>query len=292
MRGPVAVFGETPVGFAHAAALPRARPQPGAARGRALPRHPGARAHDQESTPRSRSSATRPAARWRRSSACAVTWDAAPRRRDVPRERRRRGATSATCGGSSTRCSSSTASRRRVDRVAGARRRRTAQRGNDAELLRAGTPLLVDIFPGRGGGGSFSDLTAPSASARRPSRSRSSTATCTDAFRTGMTSLRVGRARVQRLAGGGVRPVRVARARARCARGRARGRLTCTGSATASGLAVHEPPRLGGPPSKHPGARAAHGGHGRARASTTPRADSGRASRTWCWYGATARSRT
>src|SRR5262249_27639079 len=66
-------------------------------------------------------------------------------------------------------------------------------RGNDQEPLRAGTPLLVDIFPGEAGGGYYSDLTRTFCLGRAPEPFKKLYGDVHDAFRTGMQSLKVGR---------------------------------------------------------------------------------------------------
>ena len=65
-------------------------------------------------------------------------------------------------------------------------------RGNDLEPLRAGAPLLVDIFPGEAGGGYYSDLTRTFCLGRAPEPLKKLYADVHDAYRTGMQSLQVG----------------------------------------------------------------------------------------------------
>ena len=120
-------------------------------------------------------------------------------------------------------------------------------RGNDAEPLRAGTPILVDIFPGEAGGGYFSDLTRTFCLGRAPDPFRKLYDDVHDAFRAGMESLRVGA------------PCRASQevvcdlfekrghATVRSRQGLEEGYVHGLGHGV--GLAVHEPPRLGGPPS-------------------------------------------
>ncbi len=120
-------------------------------------------------------------------------------------------------------------------------------RGNDAEPLKPGVPLLVDIFPGEAGGGYHSDLTrtfclgAPDAELQRLYGD------VHDAFRTAMDQLAVGA------------PCRSYQERV-CELFERRGHSTLRTNETTQegyvhglghgvGLAVHEAPRLGGPPS-------------------------------------------
>jgi len=120
-------------------------------------------------------------------------------------------------------------------------------RGNDLEPLRAGAPLLVDIFPGEAGGGYYSDLTRTFCLGRAPEPLKKLYADVHDAFRTGMQSLQVGL------------PCRASQ-EAVCDLFESRGHATVRsrqgteegyvhGLGHGVGLAVHEPPRLGGPPS-------------------------------------------
>ena len=120
-------------------------------------------------------------------------------------------------------------------------------RGNDAEPVRAGVPLLVDIFPGEAGGGYFSDLTRTFCLGPAPEPLGRLYGDVHDAFRAGMESLRVGR------------PCRASQ-EAVCDLFESRGHATVRsrqgtvegyvhGLGHGVGLAVHEPPRLGGPPS-------------------------------------------
>jgi len=120
-------------------------------------------------------------------------------------------------------------------------------RGNDADLLRAGAPLLVDIFPGEAGGGYFSDLTRTFCMGPAPAPLQRLFADVHDAFRLAMDRLKVGDA------------CRDSQERV-CELFEQRGHATPRTDATAQegyvhglghgvGLAVHEAPRLGGPPS-------------------------------------------
>ena len=118
-------------------------------------------------------------------------------------------------------------------------------RGNDDELLRAGVPLLVDIFPGEAGGGYFSDLTRTFCLGRAPDALKRVYGDVHDAFRLAMTSLKVGE------------PCRSYQEKV-CDLFEQRGHATLRTNETAEegyvhglghgvGLAVHEAPRLGGP---------------------------------------------
>jgi Xaa-Pro aminopeptidase len=120
-------------------------------------------------------------------------------------------------------------------------------RGNDAELLRSGTPLLVDIFPGESGGGYHSDLTRTFCLGPAPDPLKRLYTDVHDAFRLAMDQLKVGE------------PCRSYQERV-CELFEQRGHATPRTNETAQegyvhglghgvGLAVHEAPRLGGPPS-------------------------------------------
>ena len=120
-------------------------------------------------------------------------------------------------------------------------------RGNDSERLRAGTPLLVDIFPGEAGGGYHSDLTRTFCLGQAPDPLKRLYADVHDAFRLAMEQLRVGA------------PCRSYQEHV-CELFEQRGHATPRTNETTQegyvhglghgvGLAVHEAPRLGGPPS-------------------------------------------
>ena len=120
-------------------------------------------------------------------------------------------------------------------------------RGNDADLLRAGAPLLVDIFPGEAGGGYHSDLTRTFCLGVAPEPLKRLYGDVHDAFRLAMGHLKIGDA------------CRASQERV-CDLFEQRGHSTPRTNATAQegyvhglghgvGLAVHEAPRLGGPPS-------------------------------------------
>jgi Xaa-Pro aminopeptidase len=120
-------------------------------------------------------------------------------------------------------------------------------RGNDTELLRAGAPLLVDIFPGEAGGGYHSDLTRTFCLGTAPDPLKRLYGDVHDAFRLAMDQLKVGEA------------CRSYQERV-CELFEKRGHTTPRTNETTQegyvhglghgvGLAVHEAPRLGGPPS-------------------------------------------
>lgn len=120
-------------------------------------------------------------------------------------------------------------------------------RGNDAEPLRAGAPLLVDIFPGESGGGYHSDLTRTFCLGRPPEPLERLYGDVRAAFDTAMDALEVGA------------PCRALQERV-CDVFEQRGHATLRTNETTQegyvhglghgvGLAVHEAPRLGGPPS-------------------------------------------
>ena len=120
-------------------------------------------------------------------------------------------------------------------------------RGNDAEPLRAGAPLLVDIFPGEAGGGYHSDLTRTFCLGPAPDPLKRVYGDVNDAFRLAMDTLKTGeRCRAYQ--------------ESVCTLFEERGHATLRtdehaqegyvhGLGHGVGLAVHEAPRLGGPPS-------------------------------------------
>ncbi|TMQ64174.1 MAG: aminopeptidase P family protein [Candidatus Eisenbacteria bacterium] len=120
-------------------------------------------------------------------------------------------------------------------------------RGNDDEPLQAGAPLLVDIFPGEVGGGYFSDLTRTFCMGKAPEPLRALYGDVRDAFELAMSTLKAGE------------PCRSYQEKV-CELFEQRGHATLRTNETADegyvhglghgvGLAVHEAPRLGGPPS-------------------------------------------
>lgn len=120
-------------------------------------------------------------------------------------------------------------------------------RGNDEDLLRPGVPLLVDIFPGESGGGYYSDLTRTFCLGPPPAPLEKLYGDVREAFDTAIKGLEVGtscRAYQERV----------------CDVFERRGHATLRTNETTQegyvhglghgvGLAVHEAPRLGGPPS-------------------------------------------
>jgi Xaa-Pro aminopeptidase len=120
-------------------------------------------------------------------------------------------------------------------------------RGNDDEALRAGAPLLVDIFPGEAGGGYHSDLTRTFCVGKAPEPLRRLYGDVREAFDLAVGSLKSGE------------PCRSYQEKV-CELFESRGHATQRTNETAQegyvhglghgvGLAVHEAPRLGGPPS-------------------------------------------
>ncbi len=120
-------------------------------------------------------------------------------------------------------------------------------RGNDREVLRAGTPILVDIFPGEVGGGYHSDITRTFCLGPAPEALKKLYGDCDAAFHAAIDSLRVGE------------PCRSYQEKV-CDLYERRGHPTLRTSDRAEegyvhglghgvGLAVHEAPSLGGPPS-------------------------------------------
>ncbi|OGF04980.1 MAG: hypothetical protein A2W00_08330 [Candidatus Eisenbacteria bacterium RBG_16_71_46] len=120
-------------------------------------------------------------------------------------------------------------------------------RGNDVDPLRAGEPLLVDIFPGESGGGYHSDLTRTFCMGEANESLRRLYDDVRDAFDTAMESLAVGvscRAVQEKVC-----DLFESRGHAtvRSRQGTQEGYVHGLGHGV--GLAVHEAPRLGGPPS-------------------------------------------
>jgi len=120
-------------------------------------------------------------------------------------------------------------------------------RGNDAEPLRAGTSIIVDIFPGEAGGGYHSDFTRTICVGKAPEPLQKLYTDVQDAFRGVMETLQVGA------------PCRTYQEKV-CDVFESRGHATLRTNDTTQegyvhglghgvGLAVHEAPRLGGPPS-------------------------------------------
>jgi Xaa-Pro aminopeptidase len=120
-------------------------------------------------------------------------------------------------------------------------------RGNDADALRAGAPLLVDIFPGELGGGYFSDLTRTFCLGPAPQALQRLYGDVREAFELGIGAVRLGEA------------CRDPQEKV-CELFERRGHATLRTNETAQegyvhglghgvGLSVHEAPRLGGPAS-------------------------------------------
>ena len=120
-------------------------------------------------------------------------------------------------------------------------------RGNDEELLRAGAPLLVDIFPGEAGGGYYSDMTRTFCVGNAPEPLRKLYGDVREAFDLAMSSMKAGE------------PCRNYQEQV-CELFEKQGHATQRTNDTVQegyvhglghgvGLAVHEAPRLGGPPS-------------------------------------------
>ncbi len=120
-------------------------------------------------------------------------------------------------------------------------------RGNDDEPVRAGAPILVDIFPGEAGGGYHSDLTRTFCLGPAPPELKRLYDDVHHAFRVGMENVKLGA------------PCRSLQERV-CEAFEQRGHATqrtqdgleegyVHGLGHGVGLAVHEAPRLGGPPS-------------------------------------------
>ena len=120
-------------------------------------------------------------------------------------------------------------------------------RGNDADLIRAGEPILVDIFPGEAGGGYHTDMTRTFCLGPAPEPLRSLYAQCREAFDAAMSRTRGGAPcrDLQEL----VCDVfeRQGHPTVRSNQGTEQGYVHGLGHGV--GLAVHEGPRLGGPPS-------------------------------------------
>ena len=120
-------------------------------------------------------------------------------------------------------------------------------RGNDADMIQAGTPILIDIFPGEAGGGYHTDMTRTFCLGPAPEPLKRVYADCRAAFDAAMGKLRGGE------------PCRdfqelvcdvfeqQGHPTVRTNQGTEEGYVHGLGHGV--GLAVHEGPRLGGPPS-------------------------------------------
>lgn len=119
-------------------------------------------------------------------------------------------------------------------------------RGNDTDLIRAGQPILVDIFPGEAGGGYHTDMTRTFCLGRAPEPLRRVYDDCRAAFDAAMARTKVGEPcrDLQEL----VCEVfeRQGHPTQRSKPGTEEGYVHGLGHGV--GLAVHEGPRLGGPP--------------------------------------------
>jgi len=119
--------------------------------------------------------------------------------------------------------------------------------GNDSDELRAGTPILIDIFPGVGSGGYHSDMTRTFCVGKAPQPLKSLYDDVRRAFDSAMGSLKAGelcrdyQERTCDIFEKAGHPT------LRSHPGTEEG--YCHGLGHGVGLAVHEPPRLGGPPS-------------------------------------------
>lgn len=120
-------------------------------------------------------------------------------------------------------------------------------RGDDDEPLRAGAPVIVDIFPGESGGGYHSDLTRTLCMGPAPEPLARVYRDVHDAFRLAMDTLAVGapcrapHVKVCELFGERGHPTGMSH------EGTQEGYVHGLGHGV--GLSVHEAPRLGGPPS-------------------------------------------
>jgi len=119
-------------------------------------------------------------------------------------------------------------------------------RGNDDDPVRAGTPILVDIFPAEAGGGYHTDMTRTFCLGPVPEALQQVYGQCREAFDAAMTRMRAGEAcrGYQEL----VCDVfeRQGHATVRTDQQVVEGYVHGLGHGV--GLAVHEGPRLGGPP--------------------------------------------
>jgi len=118
-------------------------------------------------------------------------------------------------------------------------------RGNDADLLRAGAPLLIDIFPVEGAGGYHSDLTRTYCLGPAPDELKTAYAQVREAFDTAMGEIKLGapcRGYQERVC-----EVfeKYGHATPRSTPGTQEGYVHGLGHGV--GLAVHEAPSLGGP---------------------------------------------
>ncbi|HYM80274.1 MAG TPA: Xaa-Pro peptidase family protein [Candidatus Limnocylindria bacterium] len=120
-------------------------------------------------------------------------------------------------------------------------------RGNDADLLRPGVPLLVDIFPGEAGGGYYSDLTRTFCVGQAPEPLKRLYDDVHAAFRLAMDSLTLGAS--CRMYQDKVCDLFEQRGHGTLRHNDSLQEGYVHGLGHGVGLAVHEAPRLGGPPS-------------------------------------------
>ena len=120
-------------------------------------------------------------------------------------------------------------------------------RGNDHEPLRAGVPLLVDIFPSEAGGGYHSDLTRTFCLGPAPEPLKRLYGDVHDAFRLAMDHLELGASCREYQEKVCTLFEQRGHATSRSREGTEEGYVHGLGHGV--GLAVHEAPRLGGPPS-------------------------------------------
>ena len=119
-------------------------------------------------------------------------------------------------------------------------------RGNDIDLIRAGTPILVDIFPGEAGGGYHTDMTRTFCLGTAPDALKQVYGDCREAFDLVMGRIKGGEPcrSFQELTCDVFE--RQGHATVRTNQGTEEGYVHGLGHGV--GLAVHEGPRLGGPP--------------------------------------------
>ncbi|HEV2105651.1 MAG TPA: Xaa-Pro peptidase family protein [Candidatus Eisenbacteria bacterium] len=119
-------------------------------------------------------------------------------------------------------------------------------RGNDADAIRAGVPILIDIFPGEAGGGYHTDMTRTFCLGPAPPPLRTLYAQCREAFDAAMARVTPGEPcrGLQEL----VCDVFEKQGHTTVRQNQAVEEGYVHGLGHGVGLAVHEGPRLGGPP--------------------------------------------
>jgi Xaa-Pro aminopeptidase len=119
-------------------------------------------------------------------------------------------------------------------------------RGNDSDAIRAGEPILVDIFPAEAGGGYHTDMTRTFCLGPAPAPLRKVYDECREAFDTAMARVKGGEPcrDLQEL----VCDVFERQGHATIRKDQAAQEGYVHGLGHGVGLAVHEGPRLGGPP--------------------------------------------